>query len=179
VTVVDYDPSWPAQFEKLRSRIWQAAGDIAVSVEHVGSTAVPGLAAKPIIDVDVVVASMPDVGRVIARLAGLGYAHRGDLGIAGREAFQSPPGLPTHHLYVCVRGSAALNNHLAVRDGLRGNSHTAAKYGALKKHLAERSPMDVDGYIAGKTDFLLGMLREAGFPEDVLTAIGEANRRKP
>jgi GrpB-like predicted nucleotidyltransferase (UPF0157 family) len=165
VTVVDYDPTWPAQFDQLRSRMWGATGDIAVSVEHVGSTAVPGLAAKPIIDVDVVVASIPDVRPVIARLAMLGYAHCGDLGIAGRDAFRSPPGLPAHHLYVCVRGSAALNNHLTVRDSLRRNSDAAAKYGALKKHLAERSPMDIDGYIAGKTDFLLGVLREAGFAE--------------
>lgn len=178
MTVVDYDPSWPAQFEQLRSHIWGAVGEVAVSVEHVGSTSVPGLAAKPIIDIDVVVPSIADLGRVIERLATLGYAHSGDLGIEGREAFESPPGLPGHHLYACVRGSTALNNHLTVRDWLRRDSVAAARYGMLKKRLAALSPADMDKYVAGKTDFLLGVLREAGFPEHALSAIGEANRSK-
>lgn len=178
MTVVDYDPSWPAQFEKLRSQIWEAVGELAVSVEHVGSTSVPGLAARPIIDIDVVVASIADLGRVIERLAMMGYAHCGDLGIEGREAFQSPPGLPRHHLYACVRGSTALNNHLTVRDWLRRNSAAAAQYGMLKKRLAALTPEDIDKYIPGKTDFLLEVLREAGIPENVLSAIGEANRSK-
>lgn len=179
MTVVDYDPSWPAQFEILRSRIWGAVGDLAVSVEHVGSTSVPGLAAKPIIDIDVVVPSIADVGMVIERLATLGYRQRGDLGIEGREAFESPSGLPAHHLYACVRGSTALNNHLTVRDWLRRDPAAAAQYGLLKKRLAEFSPTDMDKYIAGKTGFLLGVLRKAGFPEHALTAIAEVNRRDP
>src|SRR5665213_1454875 len=176
VTVADYDPTWPTQFEELRSRILRAVGSVAMSVEHVGSTSVPGLAAKPIIDIDVVIAAAIDVILAIGRLATLGYAHLGNLGIKGREAFASPSGLPAHHLYVCVRGSTALENHLAIREYFRRHSDAAAKYGMLKKRLAEHFPTNVDRYTQGKTDFLLRVLREAGFPDGVLTSIGDSNR---
>jgi GrpB-like predicted nucleotidyltransferase (UPF0157 family) len=94
VEIVDYDPHWPEVFETLRQRIWAALGDVALSVEHVGSTSVPGLAAKPIIDISIVVPERSDVQTGISRLASLGYVHRGDLGIEGREAFANPDGLP-------------------------------------------------------------------------------------
>jgi GrpB-like predicted nucleotidyltransferase (UPF0157 family) len=178
VTVVDYDPSWPSIFETLKSRVLQALDSVAVSVEHVGSTSVPGLAAKPIIDMDVVVTSIADVTMAIERLSTIGYVHRGDLGIEGREAFCSPSGLPTHHLYVCVQGAVALANHLTVRNYLRQSPTAARTYGMLKKRLAETFPTDMDKYIQGKTDFLVGILRESGFPGHVLTAISDANRMK-
>src|SRR5258705_12320222 len=89
VEVVDYDPRWPTRFETLRARIVAALGSLADSIEHVGSTSVPGLAAKPIIDIDVLVVSAIDVPEAIERLALLGYLHRGNLGIDGREAFES------------------------------------------------------------------------------------------
>ena len=88
--VAGYDPSWPGTFETLKSWILGAVGSVAVAVEHVGSTAVPGLAAKPIIDIDVIVATPAQVPLAIERLATLGYVHRGNLGIAGREAFCEP-----------------------------------------------------------------------------------------
>jgi GrpB-like predicted nucleotidyltransferase (UPF0157 family) len=178
IVVVDYDPSWPAHFEELRSRISSAVGSIAVSVEHVGSTSVPGLAAKPIIDIDVVVASRADASLAIERLAPLGYASQGNLGVEDREALASPSGLPAHHLYICIRGSIALENHLTLRDYLRARPDAAAKYGVLKRRLAEKFPTDLSKYIEGKRDFLLGMLREAGFPDDVLTSVHELNRVK-
>lgn len=179
IVVVDYDPSWPLAFEGLKSRILPVLGDVAVSVEHVGSTSVPGLAAKPVIDMDVVVASAADMADAIERLAVLGYAHRGDLGIEGREAFHAPPEGPAHHLYVCVDGAAALANHLAVRDYLRRNEAAVKAYGSLKKRLARTFPEDIARYVGGKTDFLLRILRESGFPGEVLAAIGDANRPKP
>ena len=100
VLVVDYDPAWPDMFEVLRRPVWAGVRDVAVSVEHVGSTAVPGLAAKPIIDMDVVVVSSASIPEAIERLATLGYEHRGNLGIEDREAF-------TAHL---VGGSPRLNS---------------------------------------------------------------------
>ena len=103
IKVVDYDPCWPKTFERLRSRILTALRDVALSVEHVGSTSVPGLAAKPIIDISIVVAERSDVETGISRLATLGYVHRGDLGIDRREAFANPDGLPMHNLYLCPR----------------------------------------------------------------------------
>jgi len=94
IVIVDYDPSWPGQFEMLQCRIAKALGDVAARIEHVGSTAVPGLAAKPIIDLDVLLPSTNDLPAAIDRLASLGYEHQGDLGIPGRVAFTSPPDPP-------------------------------------------------------------------------------------
>jgi GrpB-like predicted nucleotidyltransferase (UPF0157 family) len=178
IAVVDYDPVWPGTFAALRAPISEALTGIALAVEHVGSTSVPGLVSKPIIDMDVVVGSRTDLPAAIEKLASLGYVHRGNLGIEDREAFDSPVHLPAHHLYVCVQGSAALANHLAIRDYLRRNQAAAAIYGQLKRQLAERFPLDIDSYIAGKTDFLVEVLQGAGFPEPDLRAIRAANRKK-
>jgi GrpB-like predicted nucleotidyltransferase (UPF0157 family) len=177
VLVVDYDSSWPLTFATLQAPIWEALRSIALSVEHVGSTSVPGLAAKPMIDIDVVIPSHAEMPATIEKLAALGYVHSGNLGIEDREAFRSPAGLPAHHLYACVQGSAALANHLAVRGCLRRNPAAAAAYGQLKKRLADQFPTDVESYIAGKTDFLLELLRSAGFPEAVLQTIRDVNRK--
>ena len=111
VIIVDYDPHWPDHFEELRAPVVASLGYLAVIVDHVGSTAVPGLAAKPIIDMDVVVPSVTDIPEAIERLAILGYVHRGDLGIPGREAFISPAEKPRHHLYLVAIGSEELRRH--------------------------------------------------------------------
>jgi GrpB-like predicted nucleotidyltransferase (UPF0157 family)/streptomycin 6-kinase len=176
IFVEDYNPTWPAVFDRLRARVWTAVEDIALSVEHVGSTSVPGLAAKPIIDMSIVVRDRADVPLVAARLAPLGYVHHGDLGIEDRDAFDSPPDLPPHHLYACPRGGLGIVNQLAVRDYLRAHPEAAIEYGSLKKRLAQRFPHDIGGYVAGKTDFLLGILRAAGLPAEALLAIERANR---
>lgn len=177
ITVVDYDPSWPAAFEHLRASIWPVLGDLAVTIEHVGSTSVPGLAAKPVIDLDVVLRSADDVPIAVERLATLGYLHLGELGIEGREAFAPPLGSPDHNLYVCPPDSPGLANHLALRDQLRRNPQLASEYGALKKRLARTFTHDIDGYVAAKTGFIVGVLREAGFTKDHLKRIERANRR--
>ena len=101
VQVVDYDPEWPAVFERVQSYVWPAVSDISLNVEHVGSTSVPGLRAKPVIDACIVVASSSEVPVCIERLASIGYIHRGNLGVPEREAFRhAPDELPRHHLYV-------------------------------------------------------------------------------
>src|SRR5580698_3975683 len=111
LVIEDYDPRWPERFETLRARISGALASLAPEIEHVGSTAVPGLAAKPIIDMDVLLARAADLELVIARLAELGYEHEGDLGIRGREAFKSPAGDITHHLHVCLPDCAEFGRH--------------------------------------------------------------------
>ena len=177
IEVVDYDRGWPVTFESLRSILWPALADVASSIEHVGSTSVPGLAAKPIIDISIVVPDSSDVPLGIERLATLGYVHQGDLGLKGREAFAHPDGLPRHHLYLCPRDSVALANHLALRDYLRTHPEAVREYGELKKRLAQRFPDDIDSYIDGKTTMLVSMLRATGFPEDQLRQIERANRK--
>lgn len=176
VEVVDCDPTWPRIFEQLRARIWLAVSDVAITIEHVGSTSVPGLAAKPIIDMDIVVPSPEDVPLVIERLKPLGYVHRGNLGIHGREAFRQPEGLPAHHLYLCYQDSLGLRNHLALRDYLRVHPDVAQTYAQLKKQLAEQHTYDIDQYVAGKSDLILSILHELGLSPDSLEAIERANK---
>ena len=163
VVVVPYDPAWVTAFELLRDRIAPILGELAVGIEHVGSTAVPGLDAKPIVDVDVVIRHAEDLDEVAARLAMLGYTRLGDLGILGREAFRAIAELPRHHLYVCAAGSSPLQAHLTLRDALRADPELAAAYAALKRELAERYRDDRDSYTEGKSAFITAvMLRERG-----------------
>jgi GrpB-like predicted nucleotidyltransferase (UPF0157 family) len=176
LAVVDYDVSWPLLFETLRSPVWSVVADVAGSIEHVGSTSVPGLAARPVIDIDVV-APRIHMATAIARLTTLGYEHRGDLGVPQREAFRRPPGWPPHHLYLCPTGSTALANHVAVRDYLRARPPAARAYGDLKKRLALEYARDIDGYVEAKTGFLLEVLRKSGFAEGRLAEIERVNRR--
>ena len=176
IKVVDYDPNWPEAFEALRSHIWPTVQNIAQSIEHVGSTSVPGLAAKPIIDINIVVSSDAHIPIAIERLAAIGYEHCGNLGIEGREAFKAPAHLAAHNLYVCLAGSLGLENHLAVRNYLRQNPSVAKAYGELKKQLAQQFPHDIDSYIAGKTDFLLEILQSANFSPAHLASIERINR---
>ena len=177
VVVDDYDPAWPRDFELLRQRIWPVVGDFALGIEHVGSTSVPGLAAKPIIDMTIVVASRDQVPIAIERLASLGYVHQGNLGIDDREAFQHPAEMRRHNLYVCPAETIGVVNQIAVRDYLRAHPEAAARYGALKKQLAERFPDDIDSYVLGKTDFVLEILRGAGLTSDQIDKIERDNRR--
>jgi GrpB-like predicted nucleotidyltransferase (UPF0157 family) len=125
VVVVEYDPEWPRRFDDLRARIWPALAGVADRIEHVGSTSVPGLKAKPIIDMTIVVRQRADVPPVIERLATLGYHHLGNLDIEDLEAFARPAGLPRHRLYVCPDGTIGIVNQLAVRDYLRAHPDAA------------------------------------------------------
>ena len=151
--------------------------DVALRIEHVGSTSVPGLAAKPIIDMTAVVPSRKEVPLAIERLATLGYTHLGNLDIEDREAFSNPPGLPAHNLYVCPVGTIGVVNQVAVRDYLRTHPDVAARYGALKKELAAQFPEDIESYVFGKTDLVLEILRAAGLSADQLATIERVNRR--
>lgn len=164
VVVVEYDPEWPLVFKRLRSRLAESLGALPVSIEHVGSTSIPGAAAKPIIDVDVVIPSVDDLGRTIELLAKAGYRHAGDLGIPGREAFESPAGLPAHHLYVVARGSSELSRHVLFRDYLRAHPEAVERYSALKRRLAARHRDDREAYTEGKTAFVEEILRRARSP---------------
>jgi GrpB-like predicted nucleotidyltransferase (UPF0157 family) len=160
--VVGYDEAWPALFEELAEPVRAAVADLGAELEHVGSTAVPGLAAKPIVDIDVVVRSAAHVPAAIERLRGLGYVYQGDKGIPGREAFRWPRGATPHHLYVVVAGSEPLREHLAFRDHLRAHPEVAEEYGALKRRLAEEYRDDRLGYTEAKSEFVSGVLARSG-----------------
>ncbi|MGI8479986.1 MAG: GrpB family protein [Gaiellaceae bacterium] len=155
IVIVDYDPAWPLQFERVRERAAAAVGDLAVAIEHVGSTAVVGLAAKPVIDL-VIVVEPGDEQDAVERLTASGYVHRGNLGVEGREAFDVPEGAPRHHhhLYVSPTDSEELRAQLAFRDRLRESRELAIEYEALKHELAARFRDDRMGYTDAKTDFV-------------------------
>ena len=162
VIIEEYDPRWPQEFEKLRELVAAALGALAAAIEHVGSTSVPGLAAKPIIDLDVLLRARADLGLAVCALNSIGYQHRGDLGIRGREAFQSPANSFHHHLYVCFPDADEYWRHLEFRDYLRGHSEEARAYEELKRKLALRFRADRDAYNEGKKEFvwrILGLAR--------------------
>ena len=164
VTVLPYDAAWADDFEKIKCEIVGALGDLAEGVEHVGSTAVFGLSAKPCIDIDVVIADYSTFDAVMAALSDLGYFHEGDLGIAGREAFgyTDKPHLKKHHLYVCPRDSEELHRHITFRDFLRVNPDVAEEYGRVKTEAARLYPDDIDGYIAHKSPIIEKIYRRCG-----------------
>ena len=133
IIVTEYEHDWPLRFEEIARPVREAVADLGAQVEHVGSTSVPGLAAKPIIDIDVVLNSADDVPTAIERLRSLGYLYQGDKGIKGREAFLWPRGTRPHHLYVVVEGSQPHLDHVEFRDYLRGHPEVADEYASLKR----------------------------------------------
>lgn len=162
VEVVDYDPSWPDQFAELAARVQAAFADgPLIAVEHIGSTSVVGLAAKPIIDLNVIVPARENISEAIIRLASLGYVHEGDKGISGREAFRWPSGTARHHLYVCARDNAEHRRQVAFRDYLRAHPDEAQRYEALKRDLTARFRDDRTAYSEGKTEFVEAVLAKA------------------
>lgn len=175
IEVVDWSPRWAEQFEEVAAVLRTALSGVASArVEHVGSTSVPGLAAKPILDVDVIV-DADEVPDAVAALESVGYVHRGDLGVTDREAFRAP-GPPARNVYICTAGTTAVRNHLAVRDVLRARDDLREAYAAVKRSLADDPGMDIDTYLAGKSAVLQQVLEASGemTPEE-LDAIRRLN----
>lgn len=170
VVITPYDPAWPQVFAALQARLAAGLGQVAVAIEHVGSTAVPGLAAKPVIDIDIVIASAADLPLASERLASLGYAYKGEQGIVGRHAFKRPADAPEHHLYVCAADNLELRRHLAFRDHLRANPADADAYAQLKVELAQHFREDREGYSQAKSAFVEDILRKAPARSGVLAA---------
>jgi GrpB-like predicted nucleotidyltransferase (UPF0157 family) len=154
ITIADYDPKWATQFATLRVQLASVLNGLADAIEHIGSTAVPGLAAKPIIDIDILLRPTAELPLVISRLASLGYEHQGDLGIEGREAFRTPQNDIAHHLYVCPHDSQQYSRHIAFRDYLRAHIEDANAYAARKRELAARFAADRDAYTQAKSEFV-------------------------
>ena len=120
VVVLPYDRIWKSDFEEIKREIEGAIGDLIVGIEHVGSTSVEGMSAKPVIDIDVIIKDYAVFDTVVRRLEAIGYVHEGNLGIKDREAFKysNKPHLQQHHLYVCPEQSEELYRHITFRDFL-------------------------------------------------------------
>ncbi|KAF2762419.1 UPF0157-domain-containing protein [Pseudovirgaria hyperparasitica] len=171
IVVVPYDPAWPSQFEEIKASLEQilAAGSY-LSIEHVGSTSVPLLPAKAIIDVDIVVKREALDSVFAALLEKGGYVYRGDFGVQDRHAFRHPELLPTRNVYVCVEGCLGLLNHLALRDVLRRDEALRKEYGDVKMELA-RQQLELNPYCDAKTEIVLKILAKAGFSEESMAQI--------
>jgi len=178
IEVRDHDPTWAASFEGVAAelrRALDARGATYLAIEHVGSTSVPGLAAKPVLDVDVVV-PRDAVAPPIAALVGAGDADLGTMGIDDRWALGAPDP-PRRNVDVVVAGSLALRNHLGVRDVLRRDPELRARYGALKRELGRRfGPDEIDRYVEGKSTVLADVLAAAGLAPDELASIESDSR---
>ena len=160
--IVEYDPAWPVLARAELERVAQALGAVAARLEHVGSTAVPGIAAKPIVDLQLSVRAIGERERYVGTLQRLGYLFVADPQSPDYHFFARPPERPrSFHLHVCEAGSVHEVRHIAVRDYLRAHPDEAAGYGALKRELAARHPQDRLAYIAGKDDFVQALERRA------------------
>lgn len=153
VIVLPYDEAWETSFEAIKVEIECAVGSLIVGIEHVGSTSVKGMWAKPCIDVDVIIEDYSVLDAVVKGLASIGYIHEGDLGIKGREAFKytDKSHLMSHHLYVCPKDSEELHRHITFREYLRSDTNAVKKYSEVKKMAARMFPDDIDKYIEYKS----------------------------
>jgi GrpB-like predicted nucleotidyltransferase (UPF0157 family) len=187
IEIEAYNPLWADQFEQLKALYNHYLKDSIKQVEHVGSTSVPGLAAKPILDIDLVIEEEQMLREVIPVLEQLGYTFMGDQGIKDRYAFRAnavtTPDTgthkiwPKHHLYCCLESSISLKNHLIVREVLRTDPEVRTAYQRLKIELAQTAA-DIDEYVEGKSDFIVGILVRAGISEQDVQSITDQNKKK-
>ena len=180
VVVVPYDEAWKNAFEAIRDEIEAALGDLIIGIEHVGSTSVEGMSAKPCIDLDVIIKDYSVFGEIVRKLGEIGYIHEGDLGIKDREAFKytDKPHLMTHHLYVCPRKSEELRRHIVFRDFLRQNPEAVKKYSQVKERAAKLFSDSIDQYIEYKSPYIEELYRECGLKEIVCEDNGEDTREQ-
>lgn len=165
VIVEDYNPEWKNEFERIKNELLTVLSGKINSIEHVGSTSVEGLAAKPIIDIDVVINK--NFEEVKNALEVIGYIYEGDLGISGREAFdyKNKPHFMAHHLYVCNKNSEELYRHITFRDYLREHKEDRDRYSSIKKEMALKYPEDIELYIEGKQPVILDIYKKCALCE--------------
>lgn len=164
VTVLPYDRTWKLAFEEIKREIEGTIGDLIVGIEHIGSTSVEGLSAKPIIDIDVIIKDYSIFDSVVSKLESIGYAHEGNLGIKDREAFKYSykPHLQQHHLYVCPQQSEELHRHITFRNYLRSNPEAVKKYSAVKEKAAHLFPDNIEKYMEYKSPCIEELYKMCG-----------------
>jgi len=162
VRVVTHNPNWRDAFELERHVLQEHIGGHVLDIQHVGSTAVPGLDAKPVIDIAVAVASPAVIPSCRQPLCGLGYVDRGDGGTDGGYLFVKESGreVRTHHLHVVAIDDPQWRNYLRFRDILSTDVEVRKRYGELKMSLQEQFSQDRKAYTDGKNDFICGVLAE-------------------
>ncbi|HFK1789804.1 MULTISPECIES: GrpB family protein [Bacillus cereus group] len=169
ITIEEYNIKWENEFNKLQTLINDVMEDSILSIEHVGSTSIKGLAAKPVLDIDIVIEDYEFFPKVVTKLEAIGYYHQAEWSYKGREAFDRKDAFVPwseestvwmeHHLYVCDKNSEELRKHIAFRDYLREHEDVAVEYGHLKEELA-RETKSRTSYSEGKTKFITNILEE-------------------
>jgi len=180
-----YSSAWKKEFEKLKNVLEAALLDLGIDIQHVGSTSIPELCAKPVLDIDIILADKILLNEVALRLEKIGYFNRGEQGITGRFAFrQNSVYAPItsikqiwqeHHLYVCFADSLALKNHLLFRDALLEDITLVNRYAALKMELVNQKDMTREAYTKQKTEFIIWVLISRGLEASELQEIRNAN----
>ena len=163
IVLAPYDAEWTTAFTRESAEISRALGAVAVVVHHIGSTAVAGLLAKPVIDIMVVATNLAGIDEGSTELVQLGYVPRGEFGIPGRRYFQKTNvhGVRTHQIHAYARGDDALQRHLDFRDYLRAHPDAAQDYAQLKLQLAAHCGCDIEAYAVGKTAFVRDVITRA------------------
>jgi len=163
VEVVPHDPRWRDAFEAEAKHVAAALGENVVAIHHIGSTAIPNIYAKPVVDLLVEVGDITEVDGRSSAMESLGYEVLGEYGIPGRRYFRKDnrEGIRTHHIHAFEAGAAEVGRHLAFRDYMRAHPVDAQRYSELKRSLAEEHPQSFDGYMDGKDGFIKEMDRRA------------------
>lgn len=176
VSIEDYSGEWPEAFEEERDRLVAVLGPLALAVEHVGSTSVPGLCAKPVIDIAIGVTDLLTGKECVAALSALGYEYKGDAGIPGRHFFaKGSPENRTHYVHVEPLNGMLWRNHILFRDYLRCHPDEVVAYGQLKRALAEKFSEDRDAYALGKNNYIESIIRTASQEYE----LDESGRSRP
>jgi GrpB-like predicted nucleotidyltransferase (UPF0157 family) len=163
ITVVPYHSDWPNMFTAEAQLIQQALGSNCIAIHHIGSTAVPGLSAKPVIDMIPVVKDIQEVDRATQAMQAIGYEAKGEYGIAFRRYFQKGGESRTHHAHVFQEGDCEISRHLKFREWMRTHADDAERYARLKKGLAAKFPNDRLSYCMGKDAFIANIDAKSGF----------------
>jgi GrpB-like predicted nucleotidyltransferase (UPF0157 family) len=168
VVLVDYDPLWPRRYEEAAARIREACGDLLVDIQHIGSTSIPGIAAKPYLDIMPGVATYDDGFRLIPAMESLGYESRGEMSIPGRHYFTKLIGddehIWKHNVHAYATDHIEWARHLVFRDALRANDALRDDYQALKHRLAVEHRDDVNAYAEAKSQFVERVIAAHGGP---------------
>ena len=168
VIVTPYNKAWKTDFENIKHELASALGDLAIGIEHVGSTSVEGMSAKPCIDIDVIIRDYEVFDAVVEKLRAIGYIHEGDLGIRDREAFaySDKLHLQKHHLYVCPQYSEELHRHITFRDFLGKSPESVKKYSEIKEKAAKLFPNDIDRYMQYKAPCIEELYAKCGLQKE-------------
>jgi GrpB-like predicted nucleotidyltransferase (UPF0157 family) len=162
IVVVPYHPSWPEKYQQEAEKISAIFGQELISIHHIGSTAIPGMSAKPVIDIMPVVRDIEAVDAFNPATIQLGYEPQGENGIPGRRYFvRGGDAHRTHHVHTYQPGNPEVDHHLDFRDYLIARPEEAQQYASLKMELARQYPHDIDAYIAGKDAFIKEIIRKA------------------